>query len=105
MSNKCLQYLAQEGEIFINEPEEEDPDEEHTYIAFMYCILRILQYQRNGEVEISENEFFDHAEMYAFVISLEILNRNTDMKTEPPPTLEDILKRDRLIRLAPPSMN
>jgi hypothetical protein len=59
----------------------------------MYCILRILQYQRNGEVEISENEFYDHAEMYAFVISLELLNRHTDMKTEPPPTLDNITQK------------
>jgi len=104
MSDRCLIYLSNEGEIFLNEPEEE-PDEEHTYIALMYCILRILQYQRNGEVEISDDEFFEHAEMYAFVISLELLNRHTDMKTEPPPTLDNILKRDRPIKLAKPSMN
>jgi len=34
MSNKCLQYLAKEGEIFINEPEEE-PDEQAEMYAFV----------------------------------------------------------------------
>jgi hypothetical protein len=62
------------------------------------CVHEVLRYkQRGASPEISAEKLAENITIYALSITMETIRRESDLEM-PPPTLENLLSIDRIIR-------
>ena len=96
LTDPLLFYLMDEANIFLEQKSKED--EETVFAGLVLCVITILQAQQeSNKVTVGTEEFVDNLTNYALALSLEKINRKTEITVTTPATIDNILENNRKI--------